>query len=109
MAATDDVMTKRRTPADRAARSTRKAPSRAGTIRSSGFFTQFPGSGEATWATWLQPCRASAQPASCVRSAAKTLSRALSTASSSRNCGSRARSRTEVCTVQPCCTSWRIR
>ena len=51
MAAIDDVITTRSAPASSAARSTRSAPSRAGTISSSGSFGCTGGKGEATCST----------------------------------------------------------
>ena len=50
-AATEEVMTIRSTPPSSAARSTRRVPSRAGTISSSGSFGWAGGNGEATWRT----------------------------------------------------------
>ena len=96
-------------PAALAAFSARRAPSRAGTISSSSLFGALLGSGEATWATWLHPAIASAQPASPVRSAAKNFSLLSSTARLARTVASLARSRIEVWTVQPSAINWRIR
>jgi hypothetical protein len=51
IAANDDVNTTRLTPASLADRSTRSAPSRAGTISSSSCFGVSGGNGEATCST----------------------------------------------------------
>jgi hypothetical protein len=51
MAANEEVSTTRFTPAARAARSTRSAPSRAGTINSFSSFGTATGMGEATCST----------------------------------------------------------
>ena len=109
MAATDEVMTKRFTPAALAARNARSAPSRAGTIRSFASLGTPAGSGEARCAKKPQPAVASAHPASAFRSAAKNLTRLLSTASSRRTAASLPRLRTVVCTIQPSATSCRMR
>ena len=66
-------MTIRSTPPASAARSTRRVPSRAGTISSSGSFGWAGGNGEATWRTWSQPSTARSQPSSRSRSAAKNV------------------------------------
>jgi hypothetical protein len=50
-AATEEVTTTRSTPASRLALKTRRVPSRAGTISSSGSFGCAGGKGEATWST----------------------------------------------------------
>ena len=50
-AAIEEVIAMRSTPASSAARTTRSAPSRAGTISSSGSLGCTAGNGEATWST----------------------------------------------------------
>ena len=75
IATIDDVRTTRFTPPERAALSTRSAPSRAGLIRSSSCLGSTEGNGEATWRTKSQPATASGQPASRSRSAAAKESR----------------------------------
>ena len=74
-AASEDVRTTRDTPASSAARSTRRVPSRAGTIRSFGSSGGAAGIGLATWWTYVHPATASAQPSSLVRSAAAMVRR----------------------------------
>src|SRR4051812_21416843 len=93
------------TPASRPALMTRRAPSRAGTMSSSGSLGCSAGNGEATCSTPPQPATASAQPASAPRSAATTVRRSpASTPARStvaRTAGSRATSRTVVRTSWP--------
>ena len=61
-AATDDVITIRSAPASRLSRSTRSAPSRAGTISSSGSLGCASGNGEATCSTYRHPQRPAPTP-----------------------------------------------
>src|SRR3954464_1796297 len=93
------------TPASRLALITRRAPSRAGTMSSSGSLGCSGGNGEATCSTPPQPATASAQPASAPRSAATTVRRSpASTPARStvaRTAGSRARARAGVRTSWP--------
>src|SRR3954468_16767270 len=112
MAANDDVITTRFTRASRAARNTRSAPSRAGTISSSSFFGTATGMGEATCKTYSQPVTACDHPASCSRSAATNDRRLPASAPPSlniaRTSGSRLRLRTVVRTVWPSANSCRM-
>ena len=102
MAATEEVITTRVTPALIAAPTTRTAPSRAGLIRSSGFFGGGTPSGEATCSTYWVPSMAASQPSSLVRLAAWTLRRlpgSTCLATMARTSPSRRRSRTVVRTA----------
>jgi len=95
----------RRRPVSRAARSTRNAPSRAGTISSSGSLGCVAGNGDATCSTYRHPSTAVAHPSSAVSSATTTESRSPpstpAAATAERTFGSRPRSRTVVLTVYP--------
>jgi hypothetical protein len=105
IAASAEVRTTRSTPPSRAARSTRNAPSRAGTISSSGSLGCVAGNGDATCSTYRHPSTAAAHPSSAVSSAATTESRspasAPAAATAERTLGSPRRSRTVVLTVCP--------
>src|SRR4051794_33230525 len=93
------------TPASRLALITRRAPSRAGTMSSSGSLGCSGGKGEATCSTPPQPATASAQPASAARSAATTVRRSPAStpacATVARTARSPATSRTVVRTPWP--------
>ena len=71
-AATEEVTTTRFTPEPKAARSTRRVPSRAGTISSLGSLGCEAGKGEATCRTYSHPATASCHPSSLARSACTT-------------------------------------
>src|SRR3954453_12448353 len=98
-------MTIRSTPPSKLALITRRAPSRAGTMSSSGSLGCSGGNGETMCRTWLQPATASAQPLSALRSAATTARRSPASTPAwstvARTAGSRATFLTVVRTSWP--------